>query len=69
MVISTAHWLFVDREGLQFVMPDSWESFIVFLKEARYTGIVACALALQVAKKKLKVVFFFVFVFVFVYFW
>ena len=56
-VISTAHNLFLDRPNIQLKLPPSWSKFIVFLKEAGYSGGVACALVLQVHKRQLKVTF------------
>ena len=55
MVISTAHELFLDREGVQLKMARGWLTFKDFLKLAGYTGDVTCALLMQVCKSKLKV--------------
>ena len=54
-VISTAHNSFVDRPGITFDLAEDWDRFLSFLQEAGYTGELACALLMQVAKKQLEV--------------
>ena len=54
-VISTAHMLFVDRQGYEFRLPADWDSFAALLRRSGYTAAIHCALELRAHKKRLRV--------------
>jgi hypothetical protein len=54
-VISTAHMLFVDRQGCEFRLPADWDSFVKLLQRSGYTAKIHCALELRAHTGRLRV--------------